>query len=251
MKNFFYKAILSASMSACLLVMPSCEDDDYVLGEMNDASGTWSISKPTAEMTVLIDHMQADGFFSADLYNNLQAQALITEAEDGKLNIKLDNSFNTLFPYIPSTMQLQKGENFAYTEGELTQPQELNLSTPLSVEDNLPTLGSVMQTAIDGIAVQEGLPESLKNFLTGFKIIEQQIGDMKIEVNSYHFAVDLEHQASDIQGYIVMKCKIKDFGFYGADASMINMFIPMLLQNELFADMNEFNLKVTFKMNKQ
>ena len=47
-----------------------------------------------------------------------------------------------------------------------------------------------------------------------------------------------------------MKARIKKFKFYGAESNLINQFMPMLVESELFQQMNEFNLKVAFDFNK-
>ncbi len=148
-------------------------------------------------------------------------------------------------------MQLGRGADFAYTQGTFEQPLTLQLHSPVSVGDHLPTLGGVLQGVISGLATSVELPPAMLEYLKNFNLLEQQVGDMTIELSSYYFSVDLIHEATAIKGFATMKARIKDFKFYGADANLINQFMPMLVESELFQQMNEFNLKVAFDFNKK
>lgn len=251
MKHYINSLFIKALMPACMFLASCNDDNDYVAGSIDDTVAEWSVSSPSAHLTLLIDEMPADGFYDTDTYKNFSTTATIDKTESGKATIRFaDNSFTDMFG-LPATMQLSKGDDFAYTSGTFESPITLQLNTPVSVGDYLPTLGGVLQGVITGLATSGGeLPPALLDYLKTFNILDQQVGDMTLELSSYYFSVDLIHNATSIKGFATMKARIKDFKFYGAEASLINQFMPMLVESDLFQQMNEFNLKVAFDFNK-
>lgn len=251
MKDYIKPLLVKALMPACLFFASCNDDNDYIAGTTDDTIAKWTVSNPSAHLTLLIDEMPADGFYAADTYKNFSTTAKIDKSEGNKVSIQFaDNNFTDMFG-LPATMHLKKGEDFAYTDGTFEQPITLNLHTPVSVGDYLPTLGGVLQGVITGL-VSGGteLSPELNAYLQNFNILDQQIGDMTLELSSYYFSVDLIHDADAIKGFATMKARIKEFKFYGAEANLINQFMPMLVESELFQQMNEFNLKVAFDFNK-
>lgn len=251
MKQYINSLLIKALMPACLIFASCNDDNDYVAGSIDDTIAEWSVSNPSAHLTLLIDEMPADGFYDADTYKNFSTTATIDKTESNKVILQFaDNSFTDMFG-LPASMQLSKGDEFAYTSGTFEQPITLQLHTPVSVGDYLPTLGGVLQGVITGLATSGGeLPPALLDYLKTFNILDQQVGDMTLELSSYYFSVDLIHNATAINGFATMKARIKEFKFYGADASLINQFMPMLVESDLFQQMNEFNLKVAFDLKK-
>lgn len=251
MKESINHLLVKAILPACLLCASCNDDNDYIAGTPNDAVAQWSVSNPSAHLTLLVDEMPAEGFFDADAYKGFQTTATIEKAADDKVSIQFaDASFTDLFG-LPATLSLGRGEDFAYASGTFEQPFTLSLRTPVSVGDYLPTLGGVLQGVISGLGGTAELPPAMVEYLKNFNILEQKVGDMTLEVSSYYFSVDLIHAATSVKGFVTLKTRIKDFKFYGADANLINQFMPMLVSSELFQGMNEFNLKVALDFKKQ
>lgn len=251
MKDYINQLLVKAVMPVCLLFASCSDDNDYIAGTPDDAVAEWAVSNPSAHLILLIDEMPGDGFFDPDTYNAFQTTATISKADADKVSIQFaGDSFTTLFG-LPATMQLGRGEDFAYTNGTFEEPVTLTLHAPVSVGDYLPTLGGVLQGVIGGLGSSADLTPAMAEYLQNFNILEQQIGDMTIELSSYCFSVDLIHAATSINGFVAMKARIKEFKFYGAEANLINQFMPMLVESELFQQMNEFNLKVALDFKKQ
>lgn len=251
MKKYINQLLVKALMPACLLFASCSDDNDYIAGTPDDVVAQWTVSNPSAHLTLLIDEMPADSFFDAATYRDFRTTATISKGEGENLFIRFaDDSFTNLFG-LPAAMQLGRGEDFAYTNGTFEQPIFLALRTPVSVADHLPTLGGVLQGVITGLGSSMELPPAMAEYLKNFNILEQKVGDMTLELSSYYFSVDLIHAAADIQGFVTLKARIKDFKFYGSDANLINQFMPMLVASDLFQQMNEFNLKVALDFKKQ
>lgn len=237
--------VMSVSTLFC-----SCSDDDYEYGALNDTIGEWQVSSPSAQLAILVDEMPADSFFPAEDYGNFQTDAVITEESDAVKVTFQDGCFTELFK-IPNEIKLQKGDDYAYTSASFDSPIPLSLSSPVSVERYLPTLGNVLQSALTGVVGSVELPESLKEYLKNFDVMSQQIGGMELEAESWYFAVEMQHGMDTTQAVINLKVKLKGFSFYGAEANLINMVLPMLVESDLFQQLNGFNLKVTLNLKKK
>lgn len=251
MKYYINQLLAKALMPACLLFASCSDDNDYIPGTPDDVVAEWAVSNPSAHLTLLVDDMPADGFFDAETYSSFNTTATISKAENERVSIRFaDNGFTDMFG-LPGTMELNRGIDFAYVNGTFAEPVVLNLHSPVSVGDYLPTLGGVLQGVISGLGATTELPPAIAEYLKNFNILEQKVGEMTLELSSYYFSVDLIHAATRIKGFVTMKAQIKSFKFYGADANLINQFMPMLVESELFQQMNEFNLKVALDFKKQ
>ena len=251
MKDYIKPVLVKALIPACMFFAACNDDNDYIAGTTDDTVAEWTVSNPSAHLTLLVDEMPADGFYEDDAYKNFSTTAKIDKLEGDKVSIEFaDNSFTDMFG-LPATMQLMKGEDFAYTNGTFEQPITLQLHTPVSVGDYLPTLGGVLQGVITGLAsFGTEISPALDAYLKNFNILDQKVGDMTLELSSYYFSVDLIHGATAIKGFANIQVRIKKFKFYGAEANLINQFMPLLVESDLFQQMNAFNLKVAFDFNK-